>query len=108
MLNRIRPIAALGCLCICTIFTAAFAGEEAPAKAAADVKVPLHEGLGSAHIPITTSSELAQTYFDQGLRLHYGFWISESPPLVRRSHSPRSRRADAVLGEGMGFRRLPQ
>ena len=34
--------------------------------------------MGSAHIPITTSSELAQTYFDQGLRLHYGFWISES------------------------------
>ena len=75
LLNKIRPIAILCCLCMCS---AAFAGEESPAKAAADVKVPLHKGLGSAHIPITTSSELAQTYFDQGLRLHFGFWISES------------------------------
>ena len=49
-----------------------------PAKAPADVLVPLHDGIGSAHIPITTSSPLAQEYFDQGLRLHYGFWISEA------------------------------
>ncbi|HXV59394.1 MAG TPA: hypothetical protein VEK15_01785, partial [Vicinamibacteria bacterium] len=45
---------------------------------AADVKIPLHEGLGNAHLPITTSSELAQKYFDQGVRLHFGFWISEA------------------------------
>jgi tetratricopeptide (TPR) repeat protein len=44
-----------------------------------DVPVaPLHEGLGSAHLSITTSSEVAQTYFDQGLRLGYGFWWPEA------------------------------
>lgn len=74
MLTTIRSIVILGCCCICSV---AFAGEETPAKAA-DVKIPLRDGLGSAHIPITTSSELAQKYFDQGVRLHYGFWISES------------------------------
>lgn len=39
---------------------------------------PLHEGMGNAHLGITTSSELAQTYFDQGLRLGYGFWWPEA------------------------------
>ena len=34
---------------------------------------PLLEGLGEHHHPITTSVELAQLFFDQGLRLTYGF-----------------------------------
>ena len=33
----------------------------------------LFEGLGDAHRPISTSSEQAQRYFDQGLRLMWGF-----------------------------------
>lgn len=74
MSKSVSFVATICCLCLC-IGAVSFAGEE---SAAADVAVPLHEGLGSAHIAITTSSELAQKYFDQGLRLHYGFWISES------------------------------
>jgi tetratricopeptide (TPR) repeat protein len=35
--------------------------------------VPLFDNLGSYSHPITTKSELAQRYFDQGLRLVYGF-----------------------------------
>lgn len=35
--------------------------------------VPLFEGLGDLHHPVTTSSELAQRYFDQGLKLVYAF-----------------------------------
>lgn len=35
--------------------------------------VPLFEGLGDHHHPVTTSSELTQLYFDQGLKLVYGF-----------------------------------
>jgi len=35
--------------------------------------VPLFDNLGSYHHPITTSSPLAQRYFDQGLRLVYAF-----------------------------------
>jgi tetratricopeptide (TPR) repeat protein len=34
---------------------------------------PLYEGLGKVHFPITTSSPLAQRYFDQGLSFAYGF-----------------------------------
>ena len=34
---------------------------------------PLFENLGSYHYRITTNSELAQKYFDQGLILAYGF-----------------------------------
>jgi tetratricopeptide (TPR) repeat protein len=43
-----------------------------------DTIAPLHENIGKEHIDITTSSELAQTYFDQGLRLGYGFWWAEA------------------------------
>src|SRR5437868_11843940 len=34
---------------------------------------PLFDNLGSLHHPITTTSEKAQQYFDQGLRLVYAF-----------------------------------
>ena len=37
------------------------------------VAVPLYEGLGKVHFPITTSNPLAQRYFDQGLGFAYGF-----------------------------------
>src|SRR5690606_25684911 len=36
-------------------------------------EVPLFDDLGSWHHRITTESERAQRYFDQGLRLVYGF-----------------------------------
>src|SRR5258705_1085361 len=35
--------------------------------------VPLMTGLGTPHLAVTTRSPLAQKYFDQGLRLCYGF-----------------------------------
>lgn len=34
---------------------------------------PLYDGLGKVHFSITTSSPLAQRYFDQGLSFAYGF-----------------------------------
>ena len=36
-------------------------------------EVTLFENLGSLHRQITTTSDLAQTFFDQGLRLVYAF-----------------------------------
>jgi hypothetical protein len=45
--------------------------EAAPAKQT-DAP-PLFDNLGSLHHPITTTSEQAQRYFDQGLRLVYAF-----------------------------------
>jgi hypothetical protein len=42
--------------------------------AATDVwRQPLFEGLGNLHFPVTTSSETAQHYFDQGLALAFAF-----------------------------------
>lgn len=45
----------------------------APAAADEPARAPVLEGLGDHHHPITTSSEMAQRYFDQGLVLAYGF-----------------------------------
>ncbi len=39
---------------------------------------PQLEGLGDLHYPITTSSEAAQRFFDQGLRLVYAFNHAEA------------------------------
>ena len=40
--------------------------------------VPLYDDLGDHHHEITTSSPRAQQYFDQGLRLMYGFNHAEA------------------------------
>src|SRR6202034_337865 len=39
---------------------------------------PLMQGIGDANLKITTSSEAAQSYFNQGLRLLHDFWDFES------------------------------
>jgi tetratricopeptide (TPR) repeat protein len=36
-------------------------------------RTPLYDNLGTYHMPVTTRSPVAQQYFDQGLRLTYGF-----------------------------------
>ncbi len=41
-------------------------------------KAPLFEGMGGHHQEVTTSSRLAQRYFDQGLILAYGFNFPEA------------------------------
>src|SRR4029078_7988481 len=46
----------------------------APMSFAADkLPGPLLDGLGDLHHPVTTQSQQAQRYFDQGLRLLFGF-----------------------------------
>ncbi|MDH3734203.1 MAG: hypothetical protein OEU54_11750 [Gemmatimonadota bacterium] len=40
--------------------------------------VPLYDNLGAHGRPITTGSDEAQAYFDQGLRLHYAFNHAEA------------------------------
>ncbi len=54
----------LCCVCLALMGAAHSDGREA---------VPLFENLGSLHHPITTVSDAAQRYFDQGLRLTYAF-----------------------------------
>ena len=43
------------------------------ASAAEKLPGPLFDGLGDLHHPITTESKQAQRYFDQGMRLLFGF-----------------------------------
>lgn len=45
---------------------------------------PLLKNLGAYHHPISTKSELAQRYFDQGLILTYGFNQLEPRCCIRR------------------------
>jgi tetratricopeptide (TPR) repeat protein len=47
--------------------------------------VPLFEGLGDRHHPVTTTNELAQKYFDQGMRLLYGFNHDEAERAFREA-----------------------
>jgi tetratricopeptide (TPR) repeat protein len=39
---------------------------------------PLYQDLGDFHVPISSSNELAQKYFDQGVRLNYAFNHAEA------------------------------
>jgi tetratricopeptide (TPR) repeat protein len=56
-----------------TAVIGAFLLNPLPAFAQAQPTVPLFNNLGTLHHPITTKSDPAQKYFDQGLRLVYGF-----------------------------------
>ncbi|MBL8053299.1 MAG: hypothetical protein JNK03_08000, partial [Nitrospira sp.] len=63
-----RRLASCVVLCLSlSVLESAGAGEQAANR------VPLFENLGTLHHPITTHSKDAQRYFDQGLRLVYGF-----------------------------------
>lgn len=44
----------------------------------AEAPPPRMSGIGNAHLKISTSSELAQIYFDQGLNLLHCFWDHEA------------------------------
>lgn len=54
-----------------SVFAAETYGEQIAAT-------PVLEGLGNLHHPITTQSDKAQLYFDQGLRLVYAFNHAEA------------------------------
>jgi tetratricopeptide (TPR) repeat protein len=56
--------------------------DHAPLPAAA---TEIHPGLGDYHFAITTTSAEAQTYFDQGVRLLYGFNHDEAARYFRRA-----------------------
>jgi tetratricopeptide (TPR) repeat protein len=49
------------------------------------VATELHPGLGDYHFPITTTTVDAQLYFDQGIRLLYGFNHDEAARYFRRA-----------------------
>jgi len=56
-----------------------------PGAAFAGTDPPLWEGLGGVTYKITTANALAQSYFDQGLRLTYAFNHSEAQRAFRKA-----------------------
>lgn len=69
MKNPARPLAILCCL----LWVAGEASAREPAR-----PVPLFDGLGEYHHPVTTTSPLAQRYFDQGMMLAFAFNHAEA------------------------------
>jgi tetratricopeptide (TPR) repeat protein len=55
------------------------------ATKAATKPATLMEGYGKVHLPVTTKSEEAQKFFDQGLALLHSFWFYESDRSFERA-----------------------
>jgi tetratricopeptide (TPR) repeat protein len=49
-----------------------------PSALPPELPVKLLDGMGTAHLKITTSNPLAQKYFDQGLAQMHSFWAREA------------------------------
>jgi tetratricopeptide (TPR) repeat protein len=60
---------------------------------------PLIEGIGDANLKITTTSEAAQQYFNQGLRLLHCFWDFESYRAFKEAARQDPSAAMAYWGE---------
>jgi tetratricopeptide (TPR) repeat protein len=55
------------------LMLSAVATQAGDTQAGSTQKLPLYEGLGSVHFPISTAQPMAQRYFSQGLKFAYGF-----------------------------------
>ncbi|HET9948991.1 MAG TPA: tetratricopeptide repeat protein [Longimicrobiales bacterium] len=65
--------------------------------------VPLLDNLGDHHYPITTLVPLAQRYFDQGLRLYYGFNHAEAIRAFREAQRLDPLCAMCFWGEAISY-----
>jgi tetratricopeptide (TPR) repeat protein len=87
--STVRVAALVGCAALVTSLptSAQHAHQALP-----PVATELHPGLGDYHFPITTANADAQLYFDQGIRLLYGFNHDEAARYFRRAAEldPRS------------------
>lgn len=66
-------------------------------------EVPLLDGLGNHHYAITTHSDQAQAYFDQGLRLYYAFNHAEAIRAFREAQRQDPSCAMCFWGEALAF-----
>ncbi|HMA12422.1 MAG TPA: hypothetical protein VKO83_11075, partial [Steroidobacteraceae bacterium] len=72
-----------------------------PAAEAAYTPPPLWNNLGTLHFPVSTRHPLAQRYFDQGLKLAYGFNHAEAARSFRQAHSLDPQCALCYWGEAL-------
>src|SRR5262249_17863574 len=73
------PIAVIGFL------SASCTQQSVPPETTTAPITVLFDDLGTYHRTVTTSSEMAQKYFDQGLRLLYGFNHDEAERAFREA-----------------------
>jgi hypothetical protein len=65
---------------------------------------PLYDNLGTLHHAITTKSPVAQQYFDQGLRLTYGFNHDEAVKSFKEGvRQAKYQPADGFVGRAAGL-----
>jgi tetratricopeptide (TPR) repeat protein len=81
--NKIYPILAVCLILLVCLYQAAaqhqHQGEYAPAFDVASLPPPpLMTGIGTSNLKITTRSETAQKFFNQGLNLLHAFWDTEA------------------------------
>ena len=84
------------------------ARQTAISAATPEVTHPLFENLGDHHFPISTNSDLAQKYFDQGLILAYGFNHAEAAQLFQTAAEQDPNCAMCYWGLSQPIRRLSQ
>jgi tetratricopeptide (TPR) repeat protein len=81
-ISTIGAAAWVGVAALGIVFTTSAQHAHPPLPPAA---TELHPGLGDYHFPITTGNADAQVYFDQGIRLLYGFNHDEAARYFRRA-----------------------
>lgn len=81
-------------LSVALMASSALAHEPPATPASVSDRVPLYDNLGNYTFPVTTQHELAQRYFDQGLRLTYAFNHAEAR---RAFHAAQQLDADCAM-----------
>lgn len=77
-------------------------GQQRPAAPPAGMP-PLYDSLGTLHMAVTTASPKAQAYFDQGLRLAYGFNHAEAARAFRAAQQLDPDCAMCYWGEALAL-----
>jgi tetratricopeptide (TPR) repeat protein len=98
--TRIGPPALLQALAAAKTETAPF--QPAPMQAATG-EVPLYRNLGKLSFKVTTDSPKAQAYFDQGLRLGFGFNHAEAQRAFRKAQELDPTCAMCFWGEALAL-----
>lgn len=98
--QRARRVAA-ACAAIVVALTTTTGAQESTQTATTTAVAPLLSGLGTVHMPVSTASTRAQTFFDQGLRLLYGFNHAESRRAFQEAARLDPTLAMAQWGEAM-------
>jgi tetratricopeptide (TPR) repeat protein len=75
-------------------------GQQLPNPASADTP-PLYGDLGTLHIPVSTANRRAQAYFDQGMRLAFGFNHAEAARAFRAAQQLDPKCAMCYWGEAL-------